>query len=169
MISVDEQGAPANWMTRLGERIAWAADIACSVLFVAVFAVFCFKIASRYLAADAVAWADEVSVICFIWIVFIANGFVMREQHQISFDIIHRNLSPVNQRRSEIVRLLLVGGLFTAALPNAVDYVLFLWRERTPVLEWRLDFVYFCFALYMVAISLRSAARLATLIKPERS
>jgi len=111
------------------------------------------------------AWADEVSVILFIWIIFIANGYLMRERQQISFDIIYRNLSEQGRRRAEIVRLALVGGLFAAALPGAVDYVLFLWRERTPVLEWRLDVVYFCFALYMAAICVRSAVRLVALAR----
>ena len=147
---------------RLGRRISVVADAVCGMLFAAVFVIFCYKIARRYLPPhDAVAWADEVSVILFIWIVFLANGFVVEERRQISFDLLHRNLSPRGQRRMEIARMLLVGGIFLAAVVGSFDYILFLWREKTPVLQARLDVIYICFGFYMVAVIVRYAVGIA--------
>jgi hypothetical protein len=62
--------------------------------------------------------------------------------------------------------LLIVGGLFLWGLPSVVDYILFLWRERTPVLGLRLDFVYSCFGLFVVVIVIRSAWTLVELVRP---
>jgi hypothetical protein len=59
-----------------------------------------------------------------------------------------------------------VGGLFLWALPNVIDYILFLWRERTPVLLLRLDIVYSCFGLFVVAVVVRSVAELIRLVRP---
>jgi hypothetical protein len=56
-----------------------------------------------------------------------------------------------------------VGGIFLYALPAAVDYILFLWRERTPVLRLRLDYIYACFAVFMLAVIIRMAYRLVLL------
>jgi len=44
-----------------------------------------------------------------------------------------------------------------AALPKLWNYISFLWRERTPALQWRLDYVYACFALFIAAAALRFA------------
>ena len=64
-----------------------------TALFVCVFLVFCYKIVMRYAVGDAVAWADEISVVLFVWIVFLTNGFVLEDRRQITFDLIYRNLS----------------------------------------------------------------------------
>ena len=135
-------------------------------MFAAVFVIFCYKILRRYLAGDAVAWGDEVCVVLFIWIVFLANAFVVDDKKQIAFDLLIDRLSPRARRRVEIARILLVGGILVAALPGAVDYTLFLWRERTPVLLWRLDIVYACFAVFIAAVIVRYGARLIGLLRP---
>ena len=138
---------------RLGKMFARGVAAA---LFVCVFLVFCYKIVMRYAAHDAVAWGDEISVVLFIWIIFWANAFVVRERDQIRFDLLTRAVPPGVQRVMAVARLLLVGGIFAAALPGVVDYTLFLWRERTPVLGMRMDFVYACFGMFVTAVVVRS-------------
>src|SRR4051812_25715300 len=102
------------------------ADIAVALMFACVFAVFVYKIVLRYVFGDAVAWADEICVILFIWMVFCANAFVIEERRQIRFDLVYRMLSPDGRRVAAIARLLIVGGLFVWALPGVVDYIQFL-------------------------------------------
>jgi hypothetical protein len=41
------------------------------------------------------------------------------------------------------------------ALPAIISYTLFLWRERTNILEWRLDVVYSCFSIFIAVLVLR--------------
>ena len=142
------------------------ADIASSLMFGCVFVVFAYKIVMRYAAGDAVAWADEVSVVLFIWILFWGNAFVIDDHRQIRFDLVYRLLPENGRRMAATVRLLLVGGLFFWAVPSVVDYILFLWRERTPVLGLRLDVVYSCFGLFVAAIAIRSAWTLVNLFRP---
>ena len=40
----------------------------------AVFVIFCAKIIARYGEHSEMAWADEISTILFIWIIFWANS-----------------------------------------------------------------------------------------------
>jgi TRAP-type C4-dicarboxylate transport system permease small subunit len=149
---------------RAGTSIAKAAEAFCVAAFAGVFLVFVWKIAMRYTAGRAVAWADEVSVVLFVWIIFIANGFVVEDRRQISFDLLYRHVGPRSQRVLALARVALIGGLFAASLPAAIDYIAFLWRERTPVLLWRLDIVYACFGLFMIGVLLSYLARLVRLL-----
>ena len=151
--------------TRLAAALQRAAEFLCALMFAAVFAIFCFKIVRRYAAGDAVAWGDEVCVVLFIWIVFLANAFVVEDKKQIAFDLIVDKLSPEARCRVEIARICLVGGILAAALPTVVEYTLFLWRERTPVLLWRLDYAYACFAIFIAAVIVRYASRLVALAR----
>jgi TRAP-type C4-dicarboxylate transport system permease small subunit len=137
----------------------------CAAMFAAVFFIFDLKIIARYVLADPPAWADELCVVLFIWIVFIANAVLVPDRQQISFDLLCRNVTPRWQRIIGVLRALLVGGVFAAALPGSLGYIAFLWRERTPVLQWRLDAVYACFGLFMVAVILRCAITLVRLLR----
>ena len=156
--------AMADRIARLGTGIARFGEALTNLLFIGVFVAFLYKIAMRYAVGDAVAWADEASVVLFIWIVFLANGLVVDDRRQISFDLLYRHLPERGQRVMAVARILLVGCIFAYALPAAVDYILFLWRERTPVMRLRLDYVYACFALFMLAVLIRMAWRLRLLM-----
>jgi len=143
-----------------------AASLIASAMFACVFAAFIYKIVMRYIAHDAVAWADEVSVVLFVWMIFWANAFVVPDRRQIRFDLVVRLLPPPWQRAAAIARLVIIGGLFLWALPGVIDYIAFLWRERTPVLSLRLDFVYACFGLFAIAVVVRSGMELYQLARP---
>jgi TRAP-type C4-dicarboxylate transport system permease small subunit len=138
-------------------RLRRFAALVPALLFALVFLIFNYKIVTRYLEHDEAAWADEVSVILFIWIIFWANAFVVRDREQITFDLAYRPLPDRGKRVMALARLVIVGGIFAAALPGSLDYIAFLWRERTPVLNLRLDIIYSCFGLFLVAVVVRSA------------
>jgi TRAP-type C4-dicarboxylate transport system permease small subunit len=135
-------------------------------LFVVMFGAFLLQIFSRYLLPDPLPWTDEVSLIAFLWLVFWVSGLMLRDSDQVRFDIVAKALPPGGQRACAIVGHLLVAGLFGAALPTILDYIAFLWREKTPVLLIPLDWVYACFGLALVAIVLRALRALVGLLGP---
>jgi TRAP-type C4-dicarboxylate transport system permease small subunit len=158
-----EQAAASNVAARAALRLRQMADWAACAMFAAVFLIFNYKIFTRYFERDEAVWADEVLVILFIWIIFWANAFLVRDRDQITFDLVYRALPPRAKRAAAFTRFVLIGGIFLWALPGSLDYIGFLWREHTPVLNLRLDVVYSCFGLFLVAIvvrSFRGAARL---------
>jgi TRAP-type C4-dicarboxylate transport system permease small subunit len=105
-------------------------------------------------------------VILFIWIIFWANAFVVRNKEQITFDLLYQPMPERVRRIMGIARLTLIGGIFAWALPGTIDYLQFLWRERTPVLSLRLDIVYSCFGLFMIAVVVRSVWGITQLLGP---
>jgi TRAP-type C4-dicarboxylate transport system permease small subunit len=148
-------------------RALQAANLICGLMFAAVFLIFNYKIITRYLEHDEAVWADEVSVILFVWIVFWASAFLVPDRQQITFDLVYRHAGERTRRWMALARLVLVGGIFLYALPGSIDYILFLWRERTPVLNLRLDIIYSCFGIFLVAVVLRSAWSIVRLLGPQ--
>lgn len=125
-------------------------------MFAAVFLIFNYKIFTRYFEHNEAVWADEVLVILFIWIIFWAQAFVVRDRDQITFDLIYRLLPARGRRAAALARHVIVGGVFLWSLPGSLGYIRFLWREHTPVLNLPLDLVYSCFGLFLVAVIVRS-------------
>jgi len=126
-------------------------------MFAAVFLIFNYKIFTRYFEHDEAVWADEVPVILFIWIIFWAQSFIVRDKDQITFDLVYRLLPPRGRRAAALARYLLIGGIFLWSLPGSLGYIQFLWREHTPVLNLPLDWVYSCFGLFLIAVIVRCA------------
>ncbi|SEC55146.1 TRAP-type C4-dicarboxylate transport system, small permease component [Rhizobiales bacterium GAS191] len=143
-------------LRQAGGALERAARLVAGLMFAGVFLVFLYKIVMRYAFHEALAWGEEVSVILFIWIIFWANAFILRDKEQISFDLLYHRMPPAGRRLMAILRQLLIGGIMAAALPGALDYIGFLWRERTPVLGLRLDLVYSCFGIFLIAVIVRS-------------
>ena len=148
---------------RLARRVADGVAVA---MFAAVFVIFCAKIGMRYIGHNEVAWSDEVAIILFVWIIFWANAFMLADRDHIRFDLVLHMVSPRTRRIMGIARAVLIGGVFLAALPGTLDYILFLWRERTPVLGLRLDYVYLCFGVFVATVPLRAGAGLVQLLGP---
>lgn len=140
----------------LAARLLQIADWIAAAMFAAVFLIFNYKIFTRYFEHSEAVWADEVLVILFIWIIFWAQAFVVRDRDQITFDLIYRLLPARGRRAAALARHALVGGVFLWSLPGSLGYIRFLWREHTPVLNLPLDVVYSCFGLFLVAVVVRS-------------
>jgi TRAP-type C4-dicarboxylate transport system permease small subunit len=153
----------SSWAVRLRQM----ANLVSGLMFAAVFLIFNYKIITRYLGHHEAVWADEVSVILFIWIIFWAGAFLVGDREQITFDLIYRHVGDRAKRWMALARFLLVGGIFALALPGSLDYIMFLWRERTPVLNLRLDYIYSCFGIFLIAIVMRSAWNIVKLLGPQ--
>ena len=140
------------------------ADWTAAAMFAGVFLIFNYKIFTRYFEHNEAVWADEILVILFIWIIFWAQAFVVRDREQITFDLVYRLLPARGQRVAAFARHLLIGGIFLWALPGSLGYIKFLWREHTPVLNLPLDWVYSCFGLFLIAVVVRSVVSVRYLL-----
>ncbi len=140
------------------------AEIVVTVLFAAIFVIFMYSIFMRYIMHRPVAWADELNIILLLWVMFLGGAVVLRDNEHVAFDILWQAVSPPVRRVMGIVAAVLFGGLFLAALPGTYNFITFLWREKTTVLEWRLDIVYFCFVLFIASIIIRFGAQLVRLL-----
>lgn len=150
---------PAGALGRLGA----AAELVSAAMFAAIFAIFIAAIAARYLFNRPLPWADELNVILLLWMTFWTGAVVTRDREHVVFDLVYERLGGQGKRTMLLAGALAFGALFAAAFPTIWGYVAFLWRERTSALEWRLDYVYSCFALFVAATVLRLAWNAALL------
>jgi TRAP-type C4-dicarboxylate transport system permease small subunit len=164
--TVPDRAPPFAALAALGSNLRRLADGIAGAMFAAVFLIFNYKIFTRYFERDEAVWADEILVILFIWIIFWANAFLVRDKEQITFDLVYRLLPPKANRAVALTRYGLVGGIFLWALPGSLDYIGFLWREHTPVLGLPLDVVYSCFGIFLIAVIVRALWGAAKLIGP---
>jgi TRAP-type C4-dicarboxylate transport system permease small subunit len=144
-------------------RFRMIAEWVTTAMLFAVFLIYLIGIAARYVFAAPIAWSDELAMIVFLWCMFLTDAFVNRDADHVGFDILWERLPPRGRRIAGLLQTGLFGLLFAAAFPVIVDYVMFLWREQTSALQWRLDLVYICFIVYFAMVIVRLAAKFVTL------
>jgi TRAP-type C4-dicarboxylate transport system permease small subunit len=143
-------------MSRVSEILRRAAEFVAALLFGAIVVTFGANIVARYVFSRPIIWADELVVVLLLWVTFLTAAFITQEREQVIFDLIYERFGP----RGSTLLVAILG----AALPAIFSYTAFLWRERTNVLEWRLDLVYSCFAIFIVALIVRRLALIARLL-----
>jgi TRAP-type C4-dicarboxylate transport system permease small subunit len=150
----------ATGATTLLSRLHRAAEVISGLMFAGIFLVFLLGIVMRYVFARPLMWGDEIAIIIMLWCTLLTDAFVVRSKDHVAFDVIW-DLAPARGRRAiGILGSGLFALIFLCALPTIFDYILFLWREKTDVLEWRLDVVFSCFGVYMAMVVVRLLARL---------
>ena len=141
-------------------RFRWlkaAANAIGGGLFLALFVVFVVQITARFGFNKPIAWTDEAAVILYIWVILWAAAFIVPEREHVMFDLVWNSVSRPLRKLMRIAGNLLVGGLALASLPGTWDYVHFMAREGTPVLNLPFMWVFLPFVFLMVSLTLRCA------------
>jgi TRAP-type C4-dicarboxylate transport system permease small subunit len=142
------------------DRFRTFAEVVSGLMFAGIFVVFIIGIVMRYVFDAPLLWGDEVAMMLLLWVTFLTDAFVVRGSDHVAFDVVWDVASPPARRIMGILGRAVFALIFLAALPTIVDYVLFLWREHTDVLEIRFDVLFFCFVIYIAMVVVRLVAQL---------
>ena len=133
-----------------------AANVIGGGLFLTMFAVFVVQITARFVFNKPIAWTDELAVILYVWIILWGCAAMVPEREHVVFDLLWNSVSWRARQLMQIAGNLLIGGLALAALPATWDYVRFMAREGTPVLNLPFMWVFFPFVLLMASLVIRA-------------
>lgn len=133
-----------------------AANLIGGTLFLALFMVFIVQIGARFGLNKPLPWTDEAAVILYVWIILWAAATMVPRREHVVFDLLWNLAGRRTRQAMAVAGNLLIGGLSLVALPASWDYVHFMAREGTPVLNVPFMAVYLPFVLLLVALVLRS-------------
>ena len=126
-------------------------------LFIALFCVFVVQIIARFFFNKPMAWTDEAAVILYVWVILWAAAAIVPEREHVVFDLLWNSVGYRGRQVMQIAGNTLIGGLAIAGVPASWDYVHFMAREGTPVLNLPFMWVFLPFVLLLIGIGLRSA------------
>jgi TRAP-type C4-dicarboxylate transport system permease small subunit len=140
----------AGWLRARADDVAVA-------LITLMFVCFILQIAFRYVLNQPLGWTDEVTVLCWVWVVLWGAAFLLSDKDEIRFDIIY-NIVPESTRRTfTIVSSLALVVLFIVSLPATWKYVAFMKREKSAYLGMRFDYLYSIYVLFAVVCIIKHA------------
>lgn len=139
-----------------GQWLQRGARAVSGLLFLSLFVVFVIQITARFGLNQPLPWTDELAVILYIWVILWTAALVVPEREHVVFDLVWNSVGRRSRQMMVITGNLLVGGLALVGIPATWDYVHFMQREGTPVLELPLMWVFLPLVLLMAALVVRS-------------
>ena len=149
-----------GWMRRRAENVV-------AGLLGLMFVCFILQIVFRYFFNFPIGWTSELSVITWLYITLLGSAFWLKESEEIRFDLISGALPPVGKRIVGIVVAVATVILFAMALPATIKYVTFMKVESSSYLKIRLDILYSIYIVFAVAVIVRYAWSIVTLLRGE--
>ena len=141
-----------NRLRAAGPSLRRRANDVAVALMALMFVSFLLQIGFRYLLNQPLGWTDEVTVLCWVWVVLWCAAFVLSDQDEIRFDIVYGMLSPGTKRVFTAASSIAIVVLFLISLPGTWHYVTFMRREHTAYLHMRFDILYAVYVIFAVAI-----------------
>src|SRR6266705_2278714 len=144
---------------RLAERLGRWADFVGAGVFAVLFLSLVVQVVRRFVFGTPAA-------ITFVWVIFWGTAFSVPLSAHVAVDFVVPRFAPSVRRSLYALGLAALAVCFLWALPGIADYLRFMMRERTPVLDWPYGAVYGVFLAAAVMVVLRC---LAAIVRPEAS
>src|SRR6266849_3380556 len=145
------------------ERLRRWADLIGAGLFAVLFLSLVVQVVRRFVFGTPAAWTEELAAIAFVWVIFWGTAFTVPLSAHVAVDFVAPRFAPPVRRALYALGPAELGGCFLWALPGIADYLRFMMRERTPVLDWPFGAVYGVFLAAALTVILRC---LAAIIRP---
>ncbi|MEO8751400.1 MAG: TRAP transporter small permease [Casimicrobiaceae bacterium] len=139
-----------SWLRRRAENVI-------VVLIAIMFISFLLQIGFRYLLNKPLGWTDEVTVLCWVWLVLWGAAFILSDNDEIRFDIVYGLVSQRTRRTFTVISSLALVALFVVSLPASWNYVLFMKREKSAYLGMRFDYLYSIYVIFSLACIIKHA------------
>ena len=137
------------------KRSRHIAEVIAAGVFALLFLVFVVQVAMRFLLNKPLAWSDELIVVLYILMVFWSAATLLKEKEHVMLDLVYEMLPPGGRRAFGLLGAALTSGLMLVLLPQAFDYVKFMHREKTPVLDIPFSYVFAPFVVFVAIIGLK--------------
>ena len=136
-------------------RAQRVAEAVAAAVFALLFLIFVVQVAMRFMFNMPLSWSDELIVVLYITMVFWSAATLLKEKEHVMLDLVYEALPPGGQRLFGLLGAALTAGLLLYLLPEAFDYVRFMHREKTPVLDIPFSYVFAPFVFFVAVIGVK--------------
>ena len=145
---------------------ARADDVAVGLL-TAMFLAFILQITSRYVFNAPLEWTLEACLTLWLWTVFWASAFCLRNEDHIRFDMLYLLMGQRVRRVLAGLSAAAIIATMVVALPGTWDFVSFLQIKKSASLRIPLFYIFSIYMVFMVATIAAYGWRLWQVIRSE--
>ena len=134
-----------------------------------MFVCFLLQICFRYVLNQPLGWTEEVTILCWVWVVLWCAAFVLSDRDEIRFDIVYTLMPRPVRRAFTVVTSVAIVVLLLMSLPATWRYVAFMKREHSAYLRIPFSYLYSIYLAFLVALVVRHALLLLGAVRRLRT
>ena len=149
-----------GWMRRRAENLV-------AGMLAIMFICFLIQIVFRYFFNFPIGWTSELSVVMWLYMTLLGSALWLKESDEVRFDLISGSLPPIGRRVVGLAVAVAAIFLFGMAMPATIKYVAFMKVESSSYLKIRLDILYSVYVVFAVAVIVRYAWSIVSVLRGE--
>jgi C4-dicarboxylate transporter, DctQ subunit len=134
-----------KWLQKGAEAIS-------AFMMLGLFVTFLLQIFSRYVMDEPFGWTLELCLTLWVWIVFFGGAFIVRDQDQITFDILYHAVPKGPRRIMALISAIAIAGTLLWSLAPTWSWIEFLRIKKSPTLRIPMRDIYSIYAVFLVAV-----------------
>jgi TRAP-type C4-dicarboxylate transport system permease small subunit len=150
----------------VARRLRALADHVAVALIATMFVSFLLQIFFRYVLNRPLGWTEEVTVLCWVWLVLWTASFILSDAEEVRFDIVYSAVPQRLRRGFTVVTSVALIVLFVISLPATWRYVAFMKREHSAYLHMRFDLLYSIYVAFVLACIVNHARLAWRVLRP---
>jgi C4-dicarboxylate transporter DctQ subunit len=160
-VSRVRESAPLRLLRSLANNVAVA-------LMTTMFVSFLLQIFFRYVLDRPLGWTEEVTVLCWVWVVLWSAGFLLSDAEEVRFDIVYSAVPRGVQRAFVVISSAALIVLLAISIPGSWRYIAFMKREHSAYLHMRFDFLYSIYLLFVILVIVKHVRLVVLAIRGAR-
>ncbi|TMH53876.1 MAG: TRAP transporter small permease subunit [Betaproteobacteria bacterium] len=143
-------------------------DSVAVALMATMFVSFLLQIFFRYVLNRPLGWTEEVTVLCWLWVVLWSAALLLSDAEEVRFDIIYSAVPRGARRAFVIVSSVALVVLLAISIPATWRYIAFMKREHSAYLHMRFDILYSIYLVFVVAVIVKHVRLTVLAIRGDR-
>ena len=143
-------------------------DSVAVALMATMFVSFLLQIFFRYVLNRPLGWTEEVTVLCWVWVVLWSAALLLSDAEEVRFDIIYSAVPRGARRAFVIVSSVALVVLLAISIPATWRYIAFMKREHSAYLHMRFDILYSIYLVFVVAVIVKHVRLTVLAIRGDR-
>jgi TRAP-type C4-dicarboxylate transport system permease small subunit len=141
---------------KLTKMIEWVENALSVLFFGGMFGAIIIQVFFRYVLKAPLVWPYELSIFCFIYIVFFGAAIASRRRTHISFGMVFDRMSPRAQLVISILTHVFIAMIILLIFPSTISFISFMGKIKSSSMGIPMYVVLLSFPLGMGLIALYS-------------
>jgi TRAP-type C4-dicarboxylate transport system permease small subunit len=130
------------------------------VVFAALIVTVSAEVFFRYVLNNPSPQLFELSIYCFVWVIYLGGALATRYNQHVRFDLIYTRLAPKARRVLDVVFDLLTNGVLLVLFWPAVRYTIDMYKIKASALRVPWTFLLIVFPIFLALVLIHNFTNL---------
>ena len=132
--------------TSAGARVVWLAanslEISLMVMLLAICAIVFVGVFFRYFLSIGLGWTEELARYLQIWLTFVGATVAVKRWAHFQLTLVNQWIPAGGRRFTQVFAIAVVMVLAGIMIKNGIDITRVTWNQASPVMGWRIGYLY---------------------------